>query len=109
MDYTELILGSKCEYKNGNLGTGQSPDPELTFTFLPRMFLRSFVPSFVRSFVPLIPSFFSLFLTLTFINLEDNSIKMKTCGDFYDTMMEQRFAVMYEELNSICKKYAKSK
>ena len=52
MDYTELILGSKFEYKNGNLGTGQSPDPELTFTFLPRMFLRSFVPSFLRSFVP---------------------------------------------------------
>ncbi|XP_066934153.1 uncharacterized protein [Clytia hemisphaerica] len=72
-DYTELVLGQRCEHKSGARSIHAPADQELTFTFMP----------------------------------QDTSLKMKECGGFYDTKIDQRFAVMNEELNSVCSKYAK--
>jgi len=36
-------------------------------------------------------------------------LKMEACAGFYDAKMEQRFAVMNEELSSVCSKHAVGK
>jgi len=44
-------------------------------------------------------------MVFTFVP-KDNTLQMKECADFYDSVMEQRFAVMDEELHSVCSKFA---
>lgn len=38
--------------------------------------------------------------------LENNKLSMQECADFYDSQLEQRFAVLNEELHSVCSKFA---
>jgi len=47
-----------------------------------------------------------LMVIFNYFMIVDNSLKMQPCADFFDMKMEQRFAVMNEELNSVCSKYA---
>ena len=37
-DFTELVLGTKCEFKESGRSSGSPADQELTFTFVPRKF-----------------------------------------------------------------------
>ena len=51
-DYTELVLGQRCEHKTGGRSTHSPADQELTFTFMPReIFHRTIIESLRHLFV----------------------------------------------------------
>ena len=47
------------------------------------------------------------YFTCLFSLTDDNQLRMKECTSFIDGKNEQRFSIMYEELQSVCSKFSK--